>query len=199
MTAPQNTSEREHLRYLRSMRLLIIHPPDEDRALLLAHLKRIGCQSETVWPAPEVLPPNVDITLFLVGAPDNDNSFSWMAGEEQIARIAIISYETPEILAELGRLHVHGVLSKPIRIFGVLAALSIAVSISRVEARLKQRIHSLDANLKARRTIERAVEILSASRNISEKEAYERLRSKAMKDNSTIAELAEAIISSDNI
>ena len=52
-----------------------------------------------------------------------------MATSETIARIAIISFETPEILAELQRMNVHGVLSKPIRIFGLLAALTTAIGV----------------------------------------------------------------------
>jgi AmiR/NasT family two-component response regulator len=56
-----------------------------------------------------------------------------MAASETITRIAIISYETPEILAALERVHVHAVLSKQIRIFGVLAALTTAISLAQHE------------------------------------------------------------------
>lgn len=82
--------------------------------------------------------------LFPVNKKEDDTAYAWMAGGENIARIAIIAYKTPEILTELGRLHVHGVMSKPIRVFGVLAALATAVSIARHETRLKQRVKSLD-------------------------------------------------------
>jgi AmiR/NasT family two-component response regulator len=64
---------------------------------------------------------------------------------------------------------------------------------------LKQRIKSLDDTLKARRRIEKAVEILSTSRNISEEEAYRRLREKAMSSKVTIASVADAIIASSDI
>ncbi|MEN8878104.1 MAG: ANTAR domain-containing protein [Hyphomonas sp.] len=187
------------LRRLRRMRLLLIHPPDDDRGKLLAHLKRIGCQTDTIWPAPDVLPESADVVLFPVSKKEDDTAYAWMAGDENIARIAIIAYETPEILTELGRLHVHGVMSKPIRVFGVLAALATAVSIARHETRLKQRIKSLDDTLKARRTIEKAVAILCETRSIGEDDAYKRLREKAMKDNTTIATIAEAIIASSGI
>ncbi len=187
------------LRRLRQKRVLVLHPDDEERQMLLAHLKRIGCQTETLGTAPDTLPQQTDVVLFLLNRLNDDAALSWMATNEAITRIAIISYETPEILAELERLHVHGVLSKPIRVFGVLAALTTALGVSRHEHRLKQRIRSLDETLKARRVIEKAVGILSRNHEITEEAAYKRLRDKAMRVSSPIAEIANAIISASDV
>ena len=96
-------------------------------------------------------------------------------------------------------MNVHGVISKPIRIFGILAALTTAIGLANHENRLKQRIKSLDETLKARRKIEKAVAVLSQTRNISEEEAYKRLRDKAMQTNVSIATIADAIIATDGI
>lgn len=167
--------------------------------MLLAHLKRIGCQVESMWPAPENLPEHVDVVLFLLTNLSGNKSLSWLAGDDSIARIAIIAFETPEILSELERLSVHGVLSKPIRIFGVLAALTTAIGLARHESRLKRRIQSLDETLKSRRKIEQAVAILSKSKEITEEEAYKRLRDKSQSSQTPIATIAEAIIASDGI
>ncbi|MCV0427537.1 MAG: ANTAR domain-containing protein, partial [Roseibium sp.] len=54
------------LRRLRRMRVLVIHPDDTERSSFLAHLRRIGCQAECVWPAPPVLPSSFDVVLFLI-------------------------------------------------------------------------------------------------------------------------------------
>lgn len=187
------------LRRIRRMRVLVIHPNDEERRMLLAHLKRIGCQVESMWPAPESLPDHVEVVLFLLIRLNDNNTLSWLAEENAIARIAIISFETPEILTQLERLNVHGVLSKPIRIFGVLAALTTAIGLARHEARLKRRIQSLDETLKARRKIEQAVKIISETKSISEEEAYKRLRDKSQNSQTTIANIAEAIIAASDI
>lgn len=187
------------LRRLRQTRVLVIHPEDQDRLTLIAHLKRIGCQISTSWPVPPSVPDDVDVVLFLLNRLDDAKALAWMAANDTITRIAIIAYETPEILAELERLHVHGVLSKPIRVFGVLAALTTAIGVSRHEARLKQRIYSLDETLKARRQIEKAVAILSETKGIDEAAAYKRLRDKSMASKISIAALAEAIIASNDI
>lgn len=187
------------LRRVRRMRVLVIHPGDEEHKMLLAHLKRIGCQVESMWPAPESLPDHVDVVLFLLNRLNDNNSLSWLAEENGIARIAIISFETPEILTQLERLNVHGVLSKPIRIFGVLAALTTAVGLARHESRLKRRIQSLDETLRARRKVEQAVKIISEAKNISEEDAYKRLRDKSQNSQTTIASIADAIIAASDI
>lgn len=191
--------EYTNLKRLRKMRLLVIHPEDEDLIVLLAHLKRIGCETDAVWPAPESLPQGLDVVLFLVSRLDDKKTFAWMIDNDSIARIAVIAYETPEVLATIERLHVHGILSKPVRNFGVLAALTTAIGVSRHEMRLKNRIKSLDETLRSRRKIEKAVTILAESKGISEDAAYKRLRDKAMKMNSTISVIAEAIIATNDI
>ncbi len=199
MTERETTKEQKLLWRLRRMRILVIHPDDAERKALLDHIKRIGCQADAVWPAPDALPEDIDAVLFLLDNWKSEDTLSWMASSDTVARVAIITYETPEILTELERLYVHGVLSKPIRIFGVLAALTAAVGIARHESRLKKRIKSLDETLKARRIIEQATSILSKSKNISEEEAYKRLRDKSMKSKCTIVSIAEAIVASDGI
>ncbi len=192
-------SDQSLLRRLRRKRVLVIHPDDEDRRTLLAQLRRIGCQTEKLSRAPDVLPADTDVVLFLLSRNESGDAVKWMATADAITRIAIISYETPEILSALERLHVHAVLSKPIRIFGVLAALTTAVSLAQHEGRLQQRVKALDETLKARRRIEKAVAILSVRHQITEEQAYKRLRDKAMKVSSPIAEIADAVIASSDV
>lgn len=199
MTEAMPLRSENLLRRLRRMRVLVIHPDDAERSSFLAHLRRIGCQAECIWPAPPVLPDTFDVVLFLLNRIHDKGALSWMSMEDEFARIAIISYETPEILEELGRLNVHGVLTKPIRIFGVLASLTTAISLARHETRMKKRVKALDETLKARRKIELAVGILANSRSIPEEEAYRRIREKSMNSKESIASIAEAIISASDL
>jgi AmiR/NasT family two-component response regulator len=148
---------------------------------------------------PDVLAEHVDVALFLLGAKRDPNTAAWMSSADNIVRIAIISFETPEILSELERMNVHGVLSKPIRLFGVLAALTAAIGLARHEATLKTRIRSLDETLKSRRTVEKAVNILSETRGISEQDAYKRLREKSQNSQTSIGQIAEAIIAANDV
>ena len=191
--------DEDLLRRLRRLRVLVIHPDDSERATFLTHLKRVGCEVDGVWPAPEALPSYTDVVLFLVNPNGDFKIPEWIGARDSVARIAIIAFETPDILSRLQRLNVHGVISKPIRIFGILAALTTALNLAGHEARLKQRIRSLDETLKSRRRIEKAVDILTASRQISEDEAYRRMREKAMSSKVTVASIADAIIASSGI
>ncbi|MFT7527954.1 MAG: AmiR/NasT family two-component response regulator [Arenicella sp.] len=187
------------LRKLRSMRLLLIHPDEPERQIFIDHLNRIGCKAESAWPAPDNLPENIDVVLFVLNKTNDKGALTWVVNSEIITRIAIISFETPEILTELERLNVHGVLSKPIRLFGVLAAINTAISLSRYENRLKQRVRSLDETLKARRKIEQAVSILAVTKKITEAQAYKLLREKSQNSKTPIVELVEAIITASDI
>lgn len=191
--------DEDLLRRLRRMKVLVIHPDDNERDMFLAHLKRIGCQVESVWPSPRELPEHIDIVLFVVHKQHNMEQLSWMSATATIAKVAIIDFETPEILCELERLNIHGVISKPIRLFGILAVLTTSLGVARHEQRLHQRIQSLDDTLKARRKIERAVAILSKSRDISEDEAYGRIRKKAQNSRQSVAQIADAIIDSEGL
>jgi len=82
---------------------------------------------------------------------------------------------------------------------GILAALTTALGLANHENRLKQRIRTLDETLKSRRAIKKAVAILCDSRDITEDEAYRRLRDKAQSSNATIASVAAAVIASSGI
>ena len=99
----------------------------------------------------------------------------------------------------MGRLNAHGVISKPIRVFGILAALTTALGLTNHENRVKQRIRTLDETLKSRRVIEKAVAILCETCDITEEEAYRRLRDKAQSSNTTIAAVAAAVVASSGL
>ena len=79
------------------------------------------------------------------------------------------------------------------------AALTTAISLARHEIRLKKRVAALDETLKARRRIEKAVQLIAASRSISEAEAYARIREKSMQSKESIAVIADAIIAASDI
>ena len=199
MSEREPSASTSFIRRLRRARMLILHPEDQDRKVLFDQLRRIGCQTECLWPPPNKLVENYDVVFFLLSGVNDGHSVAWMAEGSEAAHIAIIAYETPDILEEIGRRHVHGVLSKPLRIFGVLAAITTALGMAKRESRLQQRIRTLDDTLRARRQVEQAVRILSRERGISEEEAYVRIREKSMTSQTPIAEIAEAIIAASGL
>ena len=202
MTEPAPFASNGFLRRLRRARILVLHPDDEDRKALVGQLRRIGCQTEVAWPPPVRLDERFDVIFFLLTRTREDSAVSWMSESDEAARIAIIAYETPDVLEEIEIRNVHGVLSKPMRIFGVLAAITAALASARRETRLGRRVKSLDDTLRARRRIEQAVLILSREKCISEEDAYARIREKSMKSmksKRTLVEIADAIIAASDI
>ena len=74
---------------------------DQDRKVLFDQLRRIGCQTECIWPPPNKLAEDYDIVFFLLSGLDDGHSVAWMAEGSEAAHIAIIAYETPDILEEI--------------------------------------------------------------------------------------------------
>jgi AmiR/NasT family two-component response regulator len=64
------------------------------------------------------------------------------------------------------------------------------------EKRLKTRIERLDETLRLLREVEQAKRILMEREQLSEKDAYDRMRSLAMKRRTTVAQLAAQIVDS---
>lgn len=137
-------SDLSILRTMRKTHTLVLHPDDEDGVALTRHLVRVGCIAERVRPAPPELPEDVNVVLFLLSPDEDSNSYEWMSTEVDVARVAIISYETPEILVQLDKLNAHSILTKPIRHFGVLAAVTNSIQVSSHIARLRRRIQLQD-------------------------------------------------------
>ncbi len=84
-----NLRDYQLLRRLRKIRVLIIHPDDLDRKVLLDHFKRIGCQTDAVWPAPEKLEQGIDAVLFLLDTLEAKISLNWMSTDQDLAKFTL--------------------------------------------------------------------------------------------------------------
>ncbi|MES9906090.1 MAG: ANTAR domain-containing protein [Sedimenticola sp.] len=188
--------DKRLLRSLRNKKIAVIHPRDEDGENLLRQLQRIGCQVSSIWPSPKELPDDLDAVFFLIDQEKNQGC-EWLDNERALALIAVISYENPTVLEALTAAKVHGLITKPVRPFGVLARLVTALSLFKYEERLNTRIAKLDETLKTRRLVEQATRILSRTREISEDEAYALIRREAMNKQITLFDMARSIINAD--
>ena len=137
--------------------------------------------------------------MFFLADPEYRSDFAWLCEWRRSALIAIVAYENPLVLQSLADMGVHGVVTKPIRPFGILAKLFTALSAFKYEGRLCARIEKLDETLKTRRFVERATRVLARHRNISEDDAYALIRTEAMNKQVTLFEMANAIINADTI
>jgi AmiR/NasT family two-component response regulator len=183
-----NTGARRLFDDLRTLRVVVIHPPGEDRIV-----RRIGCPVRVVWPFPSQLPVDVDAIFFLVG-PETRSAGNWCAADTEATLIALSDYENPTALKMLVDTQAHGVITKPYRSTGILSTLVLARASSGYQQRLQSKIGKLEEAIKARRHIEKAIRILIEAHRLSESEAYEHIRSRATSLRVTISEIATMVI-----
>ena len=184
------------LRTLRETQVLVAHPEDRDGVELVRHLRRIGCQVRSCWPAPEVLPKDIDVVFQLF---DRSMLPSPAPAGARYSMVAVIEYEDPQVLNALIDANVRGVVTKPIRPFGILSTLLTARAGHRYEMRLHLKVAKLEETMRSRREIERSVQILMLTRGVSEEAAYQMIQREAMQRRQSMASIAAAIISAHNI
>ena len=188
-----NSSIRRLYEDLRSISVVLIYPPGEDRDVLIEQLKRIGCRLTVVWPFPPAPPAGVDVVFFQVSQ-DLQNSMTWRASEVTATLIALADYETPTTLKLLLDTNAHGVLTRPFRSSGIMNTLVLARSSRGFQARQQTKITKLEDTIKSRRHVEKAIRILMDHQQMSDSEAYEHMRSRATSLRITVAEVSTMVI-----
>lgn len=184
---------RKILDDLRRAKVLVLHPQDEDGAALVAHLKRLGCEVSACWPAPPVLPTDVD-TLFVQIDEAPIDQLASTIDDRSPAIIAVVTYESPTSLKAIIDLNVHGVISKPLRPMGILTQFALARYRHGYERRLSGKLQKLEETLKGRRLVDRAIKILGTLQQIDDDAAYRLLRDQATAKRATMVSIAESII-----
>ncbi|MBK1868510.1 ANTAR domain-containing response regulator [Aestuariivirga sp. YIM B02566] len=181
---------------LRQAKILVIHPRDDDGAALVDHLKRLGCDVKAVWPAPTAIPADTDAVFVQVGETSIED-LATLLETANTAVIAIVTYESPTSLKAVIDLNAHGVLTKPLRQLGVLTQFALARYRFSYEARLANKVKKLEETMKGRRTIEKAVKILTAMNGLEEEAAYKQIRDQATAKRVAVVSVAESIIAAN--
>ncbi len=187
------------LRDLRSLRVCVFHPRDQDGEGLTRQLERIGCQVKAFWPPLPSLPDDVDV-VFMALSPDMvDADFAWCQVEDGPPVIAVITYENPTIIEAVLRVGAIATVASPVRSFGLLSVLVLARDVHSTLRKQKKRIVQLEAKLQGVRQIAEAQDILVAQRGITKEEAYHVIREQAMQKRVMTEEIARAIINANDI
>jgi len=182
------------LKDLRSLKVLVFHPDDNDRLKLIQQLQRIGCQVQASWPIPSCPPQEIDI-IFLAVQPDNINmNYEWLNIDDRPPLIAVVTYENPTIMQTVLQIGALAILPSPIRSFGVLLSLVVTRRVHGELQSQRRRSDKLEAKFLGVRQIAEAKNILMIARNLNEKNAYEIIREHAMKKRITTEEVAIWII-----
>jgi len=187
------------LRDLRSLRVCVFHPRDQDGQGLTRQLERIGCQVQAFWPPLPELPEGIDI-VFMALSPDMlDADFAWCQVEDGPPVIAVITYENPTVIEAVLRVGAIATVASPVRSFGLLSVLVLARDLDSTIRKQKKRISQLEAKLQGARQIAEAQDILAAQHGIAKEEAYHIIREQAMQKRVTAEEIARSIINANEI
>ncbi|GBD47996.1 ANTAR domain-containing response regulator [Methylopila sp. Yamaguchi] len=189
------------LRDLRNVRVVVYHPKDRERDELVDQIRRIGCNVEAVWPPRDAIPADADI-VFMLFRQDGFTHVLLKALAERDARVtlvAIVEFESPAVIEAIARAGAAAIVTKPIRAFGLLTSIVIAHTISLKEKILLDRVRKLEARLEGFRKLEKAKQILMSRKGLSEQEAYETIRARAMTARITMDIVCETIINAEEL
>ena len=187
------------LRDLRSLRVVVFHPSDQDGEEIIRQLQRIGCQVKAFWPPLEKLPEEVDLIFLAVRPEAIGQDFPWLNTAETPPLIAVVNYENPTVVEAVIKVDAHGVLASPVKSFGLLTSMVIARQLAAKEKEQAKHIDRLEQRLAGIRRLTKAKAILMQTRAITEEQAYEIIREQAMSKRVTTEEIATAIINANEI
>ena len=187
------------LRELRSLRVVVFHPEDQDGQELIGQLGRIGCQVKAFWPPLDKLPEEADLVFFAMRPEILSMDLPWLRREGSPPVIPVVTYENPVIVEAVLQLNAFSVIASPVKSSGLLTAIAVAVSQAEKSRTREKYVLRLERRLTAQRKIAKAKAILMTTRHISEEEAYDLIRNRAMTTRVTTEEIADAVINANEI
>ncbi|AJZ63348.1 ANTAR domain-containing response regulator [Paraburkholderia fungorum] len=182
------------LRDLRSLKVVVIHPQDQDGEELLAQLQRIGCDVQVCWPRLDSLPCDTGLVVMAMRPETLSVDYPWLGTSTSPPVIPVVTYENPITIEAVLRLNAFATIPSPVRSFGLLTAIAVALTqfkASRARERYIERLEQKQAKV---RVIQQATRIVMDSRGMSEGDAYQLLRSQAMLKREQIETVAGDIV-----
>jgi response regulator NasT len=189
------------LRELPELKIVVVHPPDEEGDALVSHLRRVGCMVSVVWPVPVNLVSNADVLFLLIEGEARHAIEALLKSlpKPEPTVIAILNYEDPTTLQLVLESDAFAVVQKPIKPFGLLANLIAARSNWRERQALLKENRKLRRKITSDQAMSRAKTILMASKGISEVEAYQAIRAQAMSKRLSMEQIASSIINMETL
>ncbi len=189
------------LRELLELKVVVVHPPDEEGAALVGHMRRIGCLVSSAWPMPSVPAANTDVLFLLIEGEERAATTAFLKAlpQPRPTVIAIVNYEDPgtlQMVLESGAL---AVVQKPIKPLGLLATLVTARSIWTERQVLAKENRKLRRKILSDQTISRAKTILMVSKQLDEAAAYQTIREQAMAKRVPMDDIANSIIHMESL
>src|SRR5258708_31434388 len=182
------------LRDLRSLKVVVIHPQDQDGEELLAQLQRIGCDVQVCWPRLDSLPSDTGLVIMAMRPEVLSLDFPWLGTSMSPPVIPVVTYENPITVEAVLRLNALAMIPSPVRSFGLLTAIAVALTQCQALRQRDRYIERLEKKHTKVRVIPQATQLVMERRGVSEEHAYRLLRSKAMLKREQIEVVASEIV-----
>ena len=189
------------LRDLRGLHVEVVHRPDHEGLSLIEHLRRIGCLVSSAWPIPDAIAPGIEVAVISIDHDSRAPLLRLLGSGEPITPtlIAVIGYENPSILPLVLENGVHAVIERPVRPFGLLTQLALARSLWLQQQEWLRRTQKLERKLHGIQRVKRTKAILIANHGLTEEAAYQSIRRQAMCQRTSMEDIADAIISANEL
>ncbi|WP_424934804.1 ANTAR domain-containing response regulator [Amaricoccus macauensis] len=178
----------------RGLRALVIMAPDSSCQTLQRTLQKLGLEVTVVRTPPDCggAPLPFDVVFF--DADDGSDTALDPAVVADLPLIALIGSEAPSRLARVIQNRAASHILKPVRSSGIFTALLLAVNEQAERIRHKNEVQALNRRLAGRRIVTKAIMQLITGCGLSEKDAYEWLRSEAMQRRIPMEDMARHTI-----
>jgi response regulator NasT len=113
--------------------------------------------------------------------------------------ILLTAYSDEQLVARAAQTSISAYLMKPVAEDDLLPAISLALARFRQFQALQQEVTDLKDALESRKVVERAKGILMRRLDLSEEEAFRRLQKQSQDTNRRLAEVAQALITADQM
>lgn len=190
--------KRRPLPNFRNVRALIAHPSSDNATVLVGQLERLGLKVMCRWPVDRLVPEAFDV-LFFDADRGHDGQFSWSPGDAPVPMIALMGTEAPGRIEWTLSQWPSAYLVKPLQPNGIFSALAIAFHEFEHRRRLEQKVEELSARIRARPAVLKAITLVQGFMGVESQEAFDLLRTEAMRLRVSIETLCERIASSGSL
>jgi AmiR/NasT family two-component response regulator len=184
---------------LQTMSIGLFHTQDADGRLIAEQLKRLGLHCECRWPPTLQNLGGIDFVILSL-VPEIVSKFgaALMREFRRKVVVSVVGYESPTVLSLACQINSSAMLFSPVRPFGVLSSIVLALCQHKSAEELQKRIQKLESRLENVRLIEQAKRFLMETRGLSEDDAFRLLRNRAMERRCSIEETASSIVDARN-
>ncbi len=188
------------MRNIKSISVLLVQPPSQDRETLHRHLKRLGFLTEVNWPpSPKLFEMSDVVFVAFRSVTESGIQLKWNVETPPAAMVALLDYENPAIMKEAVQLGAHAVLGLPSRSFGAVANVFVALQNFERQRQLNDTLKRLKARIENDKLLFKAKDVLIKNGGMTEEEAHKSLRSQAMNKRVSIHEIARSIVNAEGI